>query len=59
MASLGSEHKCKNCGNFFYGNYCNICGEKVYTEHDKSILHFFEDAVHFLTHFEGNFFLYT
>jgi Protein of unknown function (DUF3667) len=47
---------CKNCGNEFTGKYCNNCGEKVYTAHDKSIIHFFEDAFHFVTHFEGTFF---
>lgn len=47
---------CKNCGNQFTGKYCNVCGEKVYTDHDKSIPHFFEDAFHFITHFEGTFF---
>ncbi len=47
---------CKNCGNQFVGKYCNRCGEKVYTPHDKSVPHFFEDALHFLTHFEGTFF---
>jgi len=47
---------CKNCGAGFSGKYCNRCGEKVYKEHDKSMLHFFEDAVHFFTHFEGTFF---
>lgn len=51
-----SQQVCKNCGNEFSGKYCNLCGEKVYTDHDKSVLHFFEDAVHFLTHFEGTFF---
>lgn len=47
---------CKNCGNQFTGKYCSKCGEKVYTEHDKSVIHFFEEAFHFLTHFEGTFF---
>lgn len=46
---------CKNCGNSFIGKYCNRCGEQVYTNHDKSIFHFFEEALHFLTHFEGKF----
>jgi hypothetical protein len=46
-------HTCKNCGNQFTGKYCNVCGEKVYTDHDKSIAHFLEDALHFITHFEG------
>jgi hypothetical protein len=46
---------CKNCSNHFTGSYCNQCGEKVYTHHDKSIAHIFEEGFHFLTHFEGSF----
>jgi hypothetical protein len=49
-------HTCKNCGNTFNGRFCNECGEKVYTEHDRSFKHIFEEGFHFLTHFEGNFF---
>ena len=44
---------CKNCGNSFYGKYCNRCGEKVYTQHDKKISHLLEEAVHFITHLDG------
>jgi hypothetical protein len=47
---------CKNCGNSFFGKYCNQCGEKVYTDHDRSMVHVAEEGVHFLTHFEGSFF---
>jgi hypothetical protein len=47
---------CKNCGNRFTGNYCNECGEKVYTDKDKQVVHFFEEGLHFITHFEGKFF---
>jgi hypothetical protein len=47
---------CKNCGHQFSGKYCNNCGEKVYTEKDKNVLHFFEEGLHFITHFEGKFF---
>ena len=47
---------CKNCGNEFSGKYCNLCGEKIYDIHDKSIPHFFEDAIHFISHFEGTLF---
>jgi hypothetical protein len=46
---------CKNCGNQFTGKYCNNCGEKVYTSHDKSIGHILEELFHFVTHFEGSF----
>jgi hypothetical protein len=48
---------CKNCGQVFEGKYCNNCGEKVLHTHDRSIGHFFEDAIHFITHFDGKFFV--
>ena len=48
--------KCKNCQHEFTGKFCNQCGEKVYSEHDKSLKHVFEEGFHFLTHFEGTFF---
>jgi len=47
---------CKNCGTHFSGNFCNNCGEKVYTDHDKTILHFAEEGFHFVTHLEGTLF---
>lgn len=47
---------CKNCGNHFSGKYCNLCGEKVYKETDRKISHLFEEAFHFITHFEGTLF---
>lgn len=47
---------CKNCGNEFDGKYCNNCGQKLYTDHDRSLKHLFEELFHFLTHFEGSFF---
>lgn len=47
---------CKNCGNQFTGKFCSFCGQKKYAEKDKSLVHIFEEAFHFLTHFEGSFF---
>lgn len=47
---------CKNCGNNFSGKFCNACGEKIYSQHDKSVIHFFEEGIHFITHFEGTLF---
>lgn len=47
---------CKNCKTNFEGKYCNNCGQKFYTDHDKSLKHFLEEIFHFLTHFEGSFF---
>lgn len=51
-----TPNTCKNCNNRFVGNYCNECGEKVYTIRDKHVAHFFEEGFHFITHFEGKFF---
>jgi hypothetical protein len=51
-----ATHTCKNCNHQFKGKYCNHCGEKVYHEKDKSVAHFFEEGLHFITHFEGSFF---
>ncbi|MBC7849243.1 MAG: DUF3667 domain-containing protein [Chitinophagaceae bacterium] len=48
---------CKNCGNQFEGKYCNVCGQKTHSDHDKKIVHFVEDAFHFLTHFDGRLFV--
>ncbi len=53
MTDLFIERTCKNCGNRFSGKYCNHCGEKVYDHHDKTIVHFFEEGFHFITHLEG------
>ena len=47
---------CKNCGYHFSGKYCSQCGEKVYKETDRKISHLFEEAFHFITHFEGTLF---
>src|SRR5689334_12046869 len=49
-------NNCKNCGHAFAGNFCNLCGEKVYREHDKSLSHFFAEVFHFITHFDTKFF---
>jgi hypothetical protein len=53
---MESRHVCLNCGHSFTGKFCNECGEKIYNNHDKSVLHLFEEAFHFVTHFEGKFF---
>lgn len=53
---MPSAITCKNCGNHFTGNFCNACGEKVYSDKDKKIAHIVEEGFHFITHFEGKFF---
>ena len=45
----------ENRVNHFRSKYCNQCGGKVYAIHGKSISHFFEDALHFVLHFEAKF----
>ncbi len=47
---------CKNCSTPLSGKFCNYCGEKVYTEKDRSVLHLLSEGMHFITHFEGTFF---
>jgi Protein of unknown function (DUF3667) len=37
----------------FEGKFCNNCGQKGYTDKDKSVKHIFEEVFHFMTHFEG------
>lgn len=48
-------HTCLSCGHSFTGKFCNQCGEKVYTDKDKSMGQILHDTVHFITHFEGSF----
>lgn len=49
-------HYCRNCNSRFTGNYCNNCGQKLFSSHDKSLKNLLEEVFHFLTHFEGTFF---
>lgn len=53
---MNTMYTCKTCGNQFEGKYCNLCGEKLYSEKDKTLYHFFEDVIHFLTHLDGTLF---
>src|SRR6218665_2275493 len=46
---------CKNCGNHFTGNYCNHCGEKLYSENDKSFRHLADEVFHFFTHLDSKY----
>lgn len=51
-----AANSCKNCGNNFEGKYCNICGEKVYSQKDRSVIHIISEGLHFITHLEGTLF---
>lgn len=50
-----SSIQCTNCGKPVEGRYCGHCGEKVYTDHDKSFSHLFEEGFHTVTHLDGKF----
>lgn len=50
-----TDHICKNCGYRFIGRFCNACGEKIYTEKDKSVSKLLKEGFHFITHVEGTF----
>ncbi len=47
---------CKNCDHSFSGKYCNNCGEKIYTEKDRSVRHILSEGFHFVTHLDGTLF---
>src|SRR4051812_37895474 len=46
---------CASCGHILNGKFCSQCGEKVLRKEDKSILHFFEEFFHMLTHADSKF----
>ncbi|MCP9767972.1 DUF3667 domain-containing protein [Lacihabitans sp. LS3-19] len=47
---------CKNCGSTLNGKYCSACGQKKFNYEDKTVSHLVDEALHFITHFEGNIF---
>lgn len=50
------QDRCKNCESPLFGEYCSKCGQKVFTEKDKSVSKLFFEALYFITSFEGKFF---
>ncbi len=46
---------CVTCGQALHGKFCSACGEKVLRKEDKSIIHFFEEFFHGLTHADTKF----
>lgn len=53
----GQPNTCLNCSTEVNGHYCTNCGEKIYGQKDKKIGQLIEEALHFITHFEGRFFV--
>lgn len=50
-----ANQNCKNCGNLLTGRYCSNCGERLYSNKDKSVSHILKKGFHFVTRFEGSF----
>lgn len=55
MEQIPPEHICKNCGNRFAGNYCNLCGEKVLVAQDRSFRTFLGSIVIAVTFADSKF----
>ena len=49
-------HVCVTCGNEFAGKFCNRCGEKIVSQHDRTIMHFLGEVFHMITHADGKLF---
>lgn len=47
--------ECGNCGAPLSGAFCSQCGEKKVSPKDYSVLHFVEEAIGSLTHFDTRF----
>jgi hypothetical protein len=54
-SGASSFGECGNCGAPLSGPFCSQCGEKKVTPHDYSFLHFVEEGVGALTHFDTRF----
>ncbi len=49
------KNTCASCGAALHGKFCSQCGEKKLNEKDKSVMHFFEEFIHILTHADSKF----
>ena len=49
------QNTCASCGAALHGKFCSQCGEKKLNEKDKSVMHFFEEFMHILTHADSKF----
>jgi hypothetical protein len=50
-----SSHICLSCNNQFTGKFCNLCGEKIVNDKERTILHFFGEFFHAITHADSKF----
>jgi hypothetical protein len=50
-----ASHVCKSCGNSFEGFYCNVCGEKILEQKDRSFNAFLKSVVAAVTFADNKF----
>lgn len=50
-----AAHVCKSCGNSFEGFYCNLCGEKILEQKDRSFNAFLKNVVAAVTFADNKF----
>jgi hypothetical protein len=50
-----ASHVCKSCGNTFEGFYCNLCGEKILEQKDRSFNAFLKSVVAAITFADNKF----
>ncbi|MEM9390231.1 MAG: DUF3667 domain-containing protein [Bacteroidota bacterium] len=50
---MSEKVSCKSCGNRFFGNYCNLCGEKVIKQGDRKLKHLFSELLNAFTFVES------
>jgi hypothetical protein len=52
--NMGAE-TCVSCGKALDGKFCSYCGEKQLKAEEKSVVHFFGEAIHLFTHADSKF----
>lgn len=55
IVATDEMHVCLNCSNEFSGKFCNKCGEKVISQRDRTVMHYFEGVFHMFTHLDSKF----
>ena len=48
-----SEFVCPSCGTVSFGQFCSSCGERKLGSEDRSLRHYLDIVINFLTHFDS------
>ena len=48
-----SKHSCVSCGNEFHGRFCNVCGEKILEDSERTVFHFILVIFHEVTELDS------